>query len=185
TTDPSPGTHVYGSGTEVRITAIPEENYEFKGWSVDATGSENPITITMDGDKLIAASFGGIEGEEEKSFWELDCFIATAAYGSPLHPHVEVLRDFRDKYLMQSHLGRWLVIQYYKYSPFIAKNIARRKIVRVTVRTHLLPLVAFSHSMIHFGPIVTGTVLILIFVFPVFVTLNYRKRCRHDMNSRN
>ncbi len=185
TTDPLPGTHIYGSGTEVRITAIPEENYEFIGWSVDATGLENPITITMDEDKLIAASFSGIGGEKEKSFWELDCFIATAAYGSPLHPHVRVLRDFRDKYLMQSQPGRWLVAQYYKYSPFIAKNIAKRRILKVTVRIHLIPLVALSCSVVRFGPIMTGIVLILIFVFPVFVIWNNRKRCRRYINNNN
>ena len=185
TTDPLPGTHIYGSGTDVRLTAVPEEGYEFIGWSVDATGSENPITITIDEDKLIAASFSGIGEEAEKSFWELNCFIVTAAYGSPLHPHVEVLRDFRDKYLVQSQLGRWLVAQYYKYSPFIAKNIAKSKILKAAVRTQLIPFVALSYSVVRFGPIMTGIVLILIFVFPVFVIWNYQKKLRHDIKNNN
>ncbi len=185
TTDPLPGTYIYGMGTEVRIAAIPEEGYEFVGWSVDATGLENPITMTMDEDRLIAASFSGAGGEEEKSFWELDCFIATAAYGSPLHPHVEALRDFRDEYLMQNKLGRWLVAQYYRYSPFIAKQVAKSKILKVAVRSHLLPLVAVSYSTIRFGPIITGIVLMLIFVFPVFITWKYRKRCGQYLNNKN
>ncbi|NIO19802.1 MAG: hypothetical protein GTN76_03440, partial [Candidatus Aenigmarchaeota archaeon] len=140
---------------------------------------------TMDEDRLIAASFSGAGGEEEKSFWELDCFIATAAYGSPLHPHVETLRDFRDEYLMQNKLGRWLVAQYYRYSPFIAKQVAKSKILKVAVRSHLLPLVAVSYSTIRFGPIITGIVLMLIFVFPVFITWKYRKRCGQYLNNKN
>jgi hypothetical protein len=34
------------------------------------------------------------------------CFIATAAYGAPWHPHVQSLRAFRDAHLRPSRLGR-------------------------------------------------------------------------------
>jgi hypothetical protein len=37
------------------------------------------------------------------------CFIATAAYGSSSHPHLKVLRQFRDKYLLSNKLGRTFV----------------------------------------------------------------------------
>jgi len=86
---------------------------------------------------------------------------------------------------MQRQLGRWLVAQYYKYSPFIAKNIAKSKILKVAVRIHLIPFVALSYSVVRFGPIMTGIVLILIFVFPVFVIWNYRKGLRHNINNKN
>ena len=34
------------------------------------------------------------------------CFVATAAYGSYLDPHVEALRNFRDEQLLTNAPGR-------------------------------------------------------------------------------
>jgi len=57
TTTPSPGTHTYDEGTQVTVTAIPDPGWEFEYWSGDASGSKNPITITMSSDKNITAHF--------------------------------------------------------------------------------------------------------------------------------
>jgi uncharacterized repeat protein (TIGR01451 family) len=69
------------------------------------------------------------------------CFIATAAYGSPLDSHVQSLRLFRDRYLTQSAPGLAFIRLYYRYSPPIADFIAPRPILRATVRLLLTPLV--------------------------------------------
>jgi len=47
----------YAEGTEVTLTANPNTGYIFKEWSGDITGSENPVTITMDSDKNVSAEF--------------------------------------------------------------------------------------------------------------------------------
>jgi len=175
TTDPVPATHTYDGGVEVTIEAMPDSGYRFTNWSGDASGGAdmNPITIAMDSDKSITASFAK-EEEEKKGL----CFIATAAYGSSLHPYVKILRDFRDTYLMPKKLGRILVDLYYKYSPFVADLIAKHKVLRVAVRTVLLPLIAFSYSMIHFGTIITVVMLVLVFLISFF-----RRKLRRIMST--
>jgi PKD repeat protein len=45
------------SGTDVTIEAVPESGWEFGSWSGDASGSGNPVVVTMDGDKAIGATF--------------------------------------------------------------------------------------------------------------------------------
>jgi chitodextrinase len=104
------------------------------------------------------------------------CFIAKAAYGSPLHPYVNILQDFRDKYLMPIKLGREIVNFYYKYSPFVADLIAKHTALKFAVRINLLPLVIFSYSMVHFGPIISGIILVSIFVLQVFLVLFLRRK---------
>ena len=45
------------------------------------------------------------------------CFVATAAYGSPLDARIGVLRRARDRYLMSNEPGRALVAAYYELGP--------------------------------------------------------------------
>ena len=47
----------YDYGTVVTLTATPDSGWGFFGWEVDLTGSTNPITLTIDGDKSVTAVF--------------------------------------------------------------------------------------------------------------------------------
>ena len=69
------------------------------------------------------------------------CFIATAAYGSYLDPHVMVLRHFRDNILLKSKLGTAFVNFYYRYSPPIAEFIRQHSSLRYLVRIALTPVI--------------------------------------------
>jgi uncharacterized repeat protein (TIGR01451 family) len=69
------------------------------------------------------------------------CFIATAAFGSPLEPHVRALRQFRDRYLQRTELGRAFIRFYYRHSPPLATVIAQHAWLRFVARMLLTPLV--------------------------------------------
>jgi hypothetical protein len=69
------------------------------------------------------------------------CFIATAAYGSYLHPQVRMLRDFRDQNLLSNSPGRAFVAIYYRVSPQVAGVISQHETLRIMVRLLLTPLV--------------------------------------------
>ena len=92
------------------------------------------------------------------------CFIATAAYGSLLEPHVKILRDFRDRLLTPNAIGKSFVNLYYKYSPPFANFIAKHHNLRIIVRMALLPIVGISWVALKLGILIT---ISLIFLFGV------------------
>jgi M6 family metalloprotease-like protein len=57
TTKPAPGTYTYGEGADVQVSALPAQYCAFTGWSGDAAGKANPVTIHMDRDKRVTAKF--------------------------------------------------------------------------------------------------------------------------------
>ena len=44
-------------GNEITLTPIAEPGWTFTGWSGDASGNENPLTVTIEGDTNITANF--------------------------------------------------------------------------------------------------------------------------------
>ncbi len=184
TTNPVPGTYTHDYGTQVQVTAEPNDGYQFNGWTGDVPSgdeNDNPVTITMDADKSITATFivipdgteDGDGGGQKKT-----CFIATAAYGSQLHPHLDILRDFRDKYLISNGIGRKLVELYYKYSPSIADFIAKHTLLKVAVRINLLPLIAFSYSMVNLGSAPTAILLVFMLGISIVFIWFYPRRVK-------
>lgn len=69
------------------------------------------------------------------------CFIATAAFGTPLAKEIKVLRKFRDSYLVHKNWGRKLVSTYYILSPPIANIIQKSENLKKLVRTLLIPII--------------------------------------------
>jgi len=76
------------------------------------------------------------------------CFIATAAFGTPMAAEVRYLRAFRDEYLQTNQAGRWFVSHYYKYSPPIADYLRQHDALRAWVRAGLRPLIGLSKAAV-------------------------------------
>ncbi len=89
TSDPDQVT--YGSGTIVSLTATAAEGFEFTGWSGDATGTDNPLLVTMDADKSITATFDvlpsidvtGVSLDQETASVEVSNTLQLAATVAP------------------------------------------------------------------------------------------------------
>lgn len=58
----SPDNAAYDSGTNVTLTATPASGYQFSGWSGDASGTQNPLSLTMNSNKSITATFTATDG---------------------------------------------------------------------------------------------------------------------------
>ena len=103
------------------------------------------------------------------------CFIATAAYGSLMEPHVKILRDFRDRFMIGNTAGKIFVRLYYTYSPPVADFIAKHDSLRTMVRISLLPLVSVSWIILKIGT--ESTVALMLIFISCFVGLvRFRKR---------
>jgi len=76
------------------------------------------------------------------------CFIATAAYGTPMAEEVQVLREFRDAYILKSEMGREFVKHYYRHGPSVAKFIWDKPILKALVRYLLKPVIRITKMVV-------------------------------------
>ena len=70
------------------------------------------------------------------------CFVATAVYGSELHPNVVLLQRFRDTRLVTSVSGRVFVRLYYRLGPTMAGIVSARPILQKTIKCLLDTIVS-------------------------------------------
>jgi hypothetical protein len=80
------------------------------------------------------------------------CFIATAAYGTPMAEEIQILREFRDEYLLTNPVGKGLVDFYYRVSPPIAEFITEHPSLKPIVRAGLVPAVVISAVVVNTSP---------------------------------
>jgi hypothetical protein len=138
----------FSSGTSVTLTASANSGNTFSGWSGACAGTGTCIVAITEA-RSVGATFTSVaasaaatpNGDAGGGGGGGGCFIATAAYGSYLDPHVMVLREFRDKVLLKTKLGQKFVKFYYKHSPPVADFIRKVGALRVATRLALTPMV--------------------------------------------
>lgn len=107
-------------------------------------GLQRSCLVAKPSDALILTELGG---GPEPTIKDPRCFIATAAYGSSLDPHINSLRWFRDRVLLITSPGRALVQIYYHYSPSLASYIQTRPTLQLLTRSLLwLPVMLIELS---------------------------------------
>ena len=111
----------------------------------------NGIIVDDGAPAVVAATGGGTTVASDGGGGGGGCFIATAAYGSLMEPHVQILRDFRDRFLFGNTVGDSFVRLYYTYSPPIADFIAKHDSLKAMVRVGLLPFVGVSWVALKVG----------------------------------
>lgn len=141
--------------------------YTFRVAAIDIAGnvhsftSDNNITSASFGNCNIAA---GAETSNSACLYkaqpdpvlgiltkDMNCFIATAAYGSSLEPKLTTFRQFRNHFLAVNKLGRRFIYSYYHWGPYAARWIGDREWARAAVRVGLWPVWLFSYTSLELG----------------------------------
>jgi parallel beta-helix repeat protein len=144
-------------------------------WSQEPEPNGDRINIGAYGNTPFATKSspaGSSGGGGGKKF--LPCFIATAAYGSPLAKPVVLLRQFRDEYLLTNAIGQWFVYQYYRNSPPLARYIANHSAARWITQITLIPVVVYAYFMVYTG-IITKILFIIIIIIGGIWLIKWRR----------
>jgi hypothetical protein len=159
------------SFTAVDIPTAPGAVHQYTiDWDALSRDEEGvAIQVDSDGDGITDYTVKGgnvLTGDEfipQSQFpW---CFIATAAYGTPMAEEIQTLREFRDEYLLTNPVGQAFVDFYYRVSPPIAEFITEHPSLKPIVRTGLLPAVAMSTIVVNTTPgekmVIVGLVVLV------------------------
>ncbi|HOD35667.1 MAG TPA: hypothetical protein PLR20_08315 [Syntrophales bacterium] len=93
------------------------------------------------------------------------CFIATAAYGSALHPHLDILREFRDRYMKSNPIGHLFLSVYERYAPSLAGLVERHEVLKSLTRVALLPVLGLCFILLYTGPLPLLALLAAAFIW--------------------
>lgn len=166
------GTEAHGiSGGDPKFVNLPGRNLHLQsgspaidkgtdlsstGFTDDMDGLSRPAGSSWDigafefGASSSSPPSGGGESGESNEGSGGGCFIATAAFGSPLAQEIFVLKEFRDKYLTRNLPGRAFLSLYSTLSPPLARVIAKNHILKFLVRVNIYPLVGLSYLLLKY-----------------------------------
>jgi len=139
-----------GYGSELIVSNLPIGNHTIMLTATNSAGLSSSATVSIQVTAIASTTVPSPTqaGEKREPGY---CFIATAAFGSYLHPYVGMLREFRDTFLLTNSAGQAFVGWYYRVSPPLAALIAQEDYARAVVRLILLPAVGFSVLALNLG----------------------------------
>ena len=163
---------VSASATTYSNTGLSEETtYYYRVRAYNSSGNSaysNESSSTTPAQPTSSASSGGGGGGG-------GCFIATAAFGSPNKAQVVILRAFRDRFLIRHPWGQKTVAFYYRHSPPAANWIAGRPKWQKATRMGLIPIVIVCRAVLHWGPVPTAVIMLLLLSAGMFVLVGIRR----------
>ena len=169
-----------GNVTQYTIRGLePETRYYVALTAYDASRNESDFSEEVIG--ISNPDPPPMQTGSEDWYAEMGCFIATAAYDSYLNPHVEILRDFRDEFLISNSLGSKSVHLYYQYGPRIANHIEKYDFLQFLTRQALLPLIGISSLSLK--TTASQKLLVLILCFILIFALTIRSCLRNTLNT--
>jgi hypothetical protein len=175
-----------GDGLHSFAASIPAGSYECKvaineGWNENygEGGVQNGsnILFVVDTDGLVLFQYDStshiltVDIEAQQS----SCFIATAAYSTPMAQEIQILRAFKDEYLLTNPLGQAFVDFYYRVSPPIAELLSEHPSLKPLVRTALVPAVAMS-AVVTNTTVVEKIAILGLLAFVSIVFISRRKK---------
>lgn len=119
------------------IQAINLEN----AFEIKAGAGVNPLPWILLGLGLLAALLGLAAGGSSGGGGGGPCFIATAAYGTPLDGDIDTLRQVRDEFLLTNTVGTAFTDTYYRVAPTVADSVAASPMLAAVVRVMLVPVI--------------------------------------------
>jgi hypothetical protein len=138
-----------GEEVEVYLTDPLNEDTDDDGWAdgFEVTSESDPT----DPDSVPTFDFGDIDVDIDPfgGGGSDACFIATAAYGTPVASEVSILCEFRDRYLLTNRVGSAFVRAYYRLSPAVARFVGSRPPAKKLVRGGLQPVVMLAGAAVH------------------------------------
>ncbi|MCH2533505.1 MAG: hypothetical protein MK008_03580 [Bdellovibrionales bacterium] len=143
------------------------QTYHFRFGSVDDAGNLSNVfseTITAQPSKT-----AGLLAED------INCFIATAAFGSTLDSRLNSLRQFRSQYLLNSEVGRKIVKLYYNYSPAMAEKIYHSKALKLIAQAVVWPVVFWVEAGLQYGFLIVNFLFLTLLTLSVFGYRRWQK----------
>lgn len=101
-----------------------QSSWDHGAWKFSDKDPFSPKIPTKPGDKPSDDSEDDdlpLDEEEIQAASDATCFVATAAYGDPMHPDVVSLRAFRDNHLKRYLAGRAFIKIYWVVGPALAR----------------------------------------------------------------